>query len=106
MMPPAPPSIPYPMSGSPVNVAADSSKNGQLVLELSGVSAGYGQTVVVRSVDLQVRPGSVVALLGANGAGKTTTLRVASGLIRPSKGSVTLDGIDMTRAPIHRRARS
>jgi branched-chain amino acid transport system ATP-binding protein len=87
-------------------VPADSSREGQLVLDISGVDAGYGQTAVLRSVDLQVWPGSVVALLGANGAGKTTTLRVASGLIRPSKGSVSLDGSDMTRAPAHRRAKA
>lgn len=75
-----------------------------LVLEISGVDAGYGQTVVLRSVDLRVRPGSVLALLGANGAGKTTTLRVASGLLRPSKGAVRLEGRDVTRAPAHKRA--
>jgi branched-chain amino acid transport system ATP-binding protein len=89
-----------------VRVATNSSRAGELVLEIAGVDAGYGQAAVLRSVDLQVRPGSVVALLGANGAGKTTTLRVASGLIRPSKGFVTLDGSDMTRAPTHRRAKA
>jgi len=58
------------------------------VLELRGVTAGYGETVVVRDVGLSVPDSKVVALLGPNGAGKTTTLRVASGLIRPMEGLV------------------
>jgi branched-chain amino acid transport system ATP-binding protein len=66
------------------------------MLELRGVTAGYGETVVVRDVTLTVPDSSVVALLGPNGAGKTTTLRAASGLITPSAGSVVLDGEDMT----------
>jgi branched-chain amino acid transport system ATP-binding protein len=89
------------MSGSGGPVAA-----GPMVLEMSAVNAGYGDAAVLRSVDLQVRLGSVVALLGANGAGKTTTLRVASGLLRPSQGSVILDGSDVTRASIHRRTKA
>ena len=66
------------------------------MLELRGVTAGYGETVVVRDVGLSVPDSKVVALLGPNGAGKTTTLRVASGLIRPMEGLVLLDGEDVT----------
>jgi len=66
------------------------------VLELRGVTAGYGETVVVRDVGLSVPDSKIVALLGPNGAGKTTTLRVASGLIRPMEGLVLLDGEDVT----------
>lgn len=70
------------------------------MLELTGVSAGYGETAVLRDVSLWVPPRSVVALLGANGAGKTTLLRVASGLLKPSAGGMSLDGTDVTgRAP-------
>lgn len=70
------------------------------MLELTGVSAGYGETAVLRDVSLWVPPRSVVALLGANGAGKTTVLRVASGLLKPSAGRMSLDGADVTgRAP-------
>ena len=56
------------------------------VLELSGISAGYGRTKVLRDVDLTVRAGSVVALLGPNGAGKTTLLRVAAACSLPPRG--------------------
>jgi len=66
---------------------------------LHDVCAGYGGTRVLRDVNLSVPPGSVVALLGANGAGKTTLLRVASGLLRPTSGRVTLNDQDLT----HRR---
>jgi branched-chain amino acid transport system ATP-binding protein len=62
------------------------------VLELRGISAAYGDTVVLRTVDLTVQHGGVVALLGPNGAGKSTLLRVASGLIRPTVGQVLLCG--------------
>jgi len=83
-----------------------SSTGDDLLLSLSGVEAGYGSTVVLRAVGLQVRRGTVVALLGANGAGKTTTLRVVAGLIRPRRGTVVVNGADMTRAAAHKRARA
>lgn len=66
------------------------------MLRLESVFAGYGKATVLHGIDLSVPPGAVVALLGANGAGKTTILRVASGLLRPSAGSVLLDGCDVT----------
>jgi branched-chain amino acid transport system ATP-binding protein len=70
------------------------------MLRLEGISAGYGDTPVLRGVDLSVPAGAVVALLGPNGAGKTTLLRVASGLLGPTSGRVVLDGDDVTgRAP-------
>ncbi|WP_028984837.1 ABC transporter ATP-binding protein [Sporichthya polymorpha] len=62
------------------------------MLELTDVRAGYGGVTVLRDLSLWVPRGSVVALLGPNGAGKTTTLRVASGLLRPSSGRITVDG--------------
>jgi len=66
------------------------------VLELENITAGYGDTVVLRNVSLSVPDSKVVALLGPNGAGKTTLLRVASGLIKPMSGRVVLDGEDVT----------
>jgi len=66
------------------------------MLELRDVTAGYGDTMVLRNVSLEVRPGGAVALLGPNGAGKTTLLRVASGLIKPASGHLFLDGSDVT----------
>jgi branched-chain amino acid transport system ATP-binding protein len=67
------------------------------LLELRGIDAGYGTMKALFSVDVTVEQGRVVALLGPNGAGKTTTLRVASGLLRPTAGSVWFDGQDITR---------
>ncbi len=63
------------------------------MLELRGITAGYGSSVVLRDVCLSVPPSSVVALLGPNGAGKTTLLRVASGLLAPTTGEVLLDDV-------------
>ena len=74
------------------------------MLELRGVTAGYGSHTVLRDVDLVVPDHSVVALLGPNGAGKTTLLRVASGLLRPTAGRLLLDGEDATGWPSHRLA--
>jgi len=71
------------------------------LLVLDSVSAGYGLAPVLRDVSITVPKGTLVALLGANGAGKTTLLRVASGLLRPSSGTVSLDGQDLTRLPPH-----
>ena len=72
------------------------------MLELRGITAGYGSHTVLRDVNLVVPDNSVVALLGPNGAGKTTLLRVASGLLRPSAGRVLVDGVDATGWPPHR----
>ncbi|HEY1702798.1 MAG TPA: ABC transporter ATP-binding protein [Trebonia sp.] len=77
----------------------------ELTLELRGVDAGYGATPVLRDVRLEVPRSRVVALLGPNGVGKTTTLRVASGLLRPSGGTVAVGGQDATRTSPARRAR-
>ena len=75
-----------------------------LALELRNVSAGYGSTTILRNVDLSVPTGSVTALLGPNGAGKSTLLKTVSGLIKPSSGSVRLDGVDVSRLPPNKRA--
>ncbi|NKQ56130.1 ABC transporter ATP-binding protein [Amycolatopsis sp. K13G38] len=63
------------------------------VIEARGLCAGYGAVPVLRDVDLVVRPGELVALLGANGAGKTTTLKALAGLLPPSRGSVFYRGV-------------
>ena len=69
------------------------------LLDLQGIWAGYGETTVLRGVDLSVPAGSVVTLLGPNGAGKTTLLRVASGSLRPSRGRVMAGDADGTGRP-------
>lgn len=66
------------------------------MLELRNVTAGYGDTIVLRDVTIEVPASAAVALLGPNGAGKTTLLRVASGLIVPVSGRVSLFGQDVT----------
>jgi len=71
------------------------------MLQLAGITAGYGGTTVLRNVDLSVPDSSVVALLGSNGAGKTTLLRVASGLLAPWEGQLLHDGEDVTGRPPH-----
>ena len=67
------------------------------LLEVSGVDVFYGRVQAVRGATLSVDKGEVVALIGSNGAGKTTTLRTISGLIHPQRGTVTFNGIDITR---------
>ncbi|HAF11168.1 MAG TPA: hypothetical protein DCK98_13950 [Chloroflexi bacterium] len=59
------------------------------------LAAGYGSRAVLRGVDLTFEPGTLVALVGPNGAGKSTLLRALAGLIRPTAGAATLDGIDI-----------
>jgi branched-chain amino acid transport system ATP-binding protein len=66
------------------------------VLELSDVTAGYGSSLILRDVNLEVPDSAIVALLGPNGAGKTTLLRTAAGFLRPTKGSVSLASTDIT----------
>jgi len=62
------------------------------LLRCQDLAIRFGDRDVLRGVDLRVRPGTVVALAGRNGAGKTTLLRMASGVLRPDRGSVELDG--------------
>lgn len=76
------------------------------VLDLRGVDAGYGPFAALFDVSLSVGEGEAVALLGANGVGKTTVARVATGLVVPTAGSVLVDGVDLTGAPVHRFARA
>ncbi|MGC5288620.1 urea ABC transporter ATP-binding subunit UrtE [Micromonospora sp. DT231] len=73
------------------------------MLTLRGVHAGYGRSRVLHGVDLAVPPDGVAAVLGHNGAGKSTLLRVAAGLLRPSAGTVELDGENVTRLGPHER---
>lgn len=75
-------------------------------LEVRSVDSGYGETTILRDVTLVVPAGSVVALLGPNGAGKSTLLKTACGLLRPTKGSIHVDGVDVTATSASRRARN
>ena len=68
------------------------------VLELQDVHAGYEQFKALFGVTLTVRRGQATALIGSNGAGKTTLARVATGLVKPTAGTIRLDGNDVTDA--------
>jgi branched-chain amino acid transport system ATP-binding protein len=74
-------------------------------LVLKDLSAGYRRVPVVRELNLEVRPGEVVALLGPNGAGKTTTLETIAGLNRPISGTVDLSGQTISGVAAHLLAR-
>ena len=76
-----------------------------VTLRAFGLIKRYGARRVVDRVDIEVAPNEIVGLLGPNGAGKTTTFRMLAGLVRSDGGTVTLDGVDVSREPLHRRAR-
>ena len=67
------------------------------LLEVRNLQVSYGPIQAVRGIDLDVEKGQIVALLGANGAGKTTTLRTISGVIKPSGGTITLEGKPLSK---------
>ncbi len=74
------------------------------VLELSGLTATYGEGLVLHGIDLTAKKGRVTCLVGRNGVGKSTTLRAIMGLIKTPSGSIKLDGEDITRLSTDARA--
>ncbi|NUS54981.1 MAG: ATP-binding cassette domain-containing protein [Streptomycetaceae bacterium] len=94
----------------PKEPAAAKEHDADVLLRLRGIRAGYGDVEVLHGVDLDVRAGSILALLGANGAGKSTACAVAAGLVVPTSGTVELAGQgdvmrDITRLSAVRRSR-
>jgi len=75
------------------------------ILKIAALNAWYGESHILHGVDLTVREGEVVTLLGRNGAGRTTTLRAIMGLIGSRSGSVTIDGVETVGLAPHRIAR-
>ena len=73
------------------------------LLELKGITAGYGQNVILRDFNLNVERGEFVSLLGSSGCGKTTTLRLIAGFSEPMQGTISFDGRDYTHVPLHKR---
>ena len=71
------------------------------MLEVRDLTVAYGKIKAVKGISFDVEQGEVVTLIGTNGAGKTTTLRTISGLLRPSGGSITFKGKDLTSVPAH-----
>jgi lipopolysaccharide export system ATP-binding protein len=77
----------------------------QKMLSTHSLFKTYSAQSVVCDVTLQVQKGEIVGLLGPNGAGKTTIFSIIAGLVQPDSGDVCIDGIPLTRLPMHRRAR-
>jgi len=73
-------------------------------LRADGLEKKYHGRKVVRDVSLEVGSGEIVGLLGPNGAGKTTTFYIMSGMIRPEKGAISIDGHDISRLPMYERS--
>ena len=88
---------PAPESGAP--------SGGQGVLAVHHLGKSYRGRMVVQDVSLSVRQGEAVGLLGPNGAGKTTVFYMITGLVKPDKGEIELDGHDVTGLPMFQRAR-
>ena len=85
--------------------AAWSVAGGQGVLAVHHLGKGYRGRMVVQDVSISVRRGEAVGLLGPNGAGKTTVFYMITGLVKPDKGEIELDGHDVTGLPMFQRAR-
>jgi branched-chain amino acid transport system ATP-binding protein len=71
------------------------------MLEIKALSSGYGQINVLWDIDLRVGTGEIVALVGSNGAGKSTLLRTISGMLQPTKGTISWKGDDIAGMPSH-----
>ena len=78
---------------------------GEVLLRLSGVHTYYGKIHALQGVDIDVREGEIVTLIGSNGAGKTTTLKTISGLLHPREGTLEFRGRDVSRTAPHRLVR-
>jgi len=74
-------------------------------LEARGIAKRYARRAVVKDLSFSIESGDVVGLLGPNGAGKTTAFYMVVGLVRCDRGTIELNGRDITRLPVHRRAR-
>jgi branched-chain amino acid transport system permease protein len=94
---PAPSKAAEPLTLRPLDSGAP------MALEVRGLCKYFGGLKAVDGVDLQVRRGGVHALIGPNGSGKTTMLNVVTGLYRPTAGAISVDGVDVTMLPPHKR---
>lgn len=76
---------------------------GTSYLSIAGIRKSFGQVDILKSFDLDARPGEFVTLLGPSGCGKTTLLRLVAGLLTPDDGSIRIEGKDITKVPTHQR---
>ncbi|HSL74104.1 MAG TPA: ABC transporter ATP-binding protein [Ilumatobacteraceae bacterium] len=83
--------------------AVTASRTDAPALRIVDVGVSFGEDVVLERASLDVGRGEVVALLGPSGSGKSTLLRVIAGILAPDSGAIHIDGVDVTRAPTHRR---
>ena len=72
------------------------------MLEIKDLEVYYGMIQAIKGISFEVNQGEVIALIGANGAGKTTTLQTITGMIPAKKGSITFNGVDITKIPGHK----
>lgn len=97
---------PFPYAGLPATMIVFQNglipENAPMLLEIKNLHVRYGNVEALHGVNLSVRQGEIVTLLGANGAGKTTTLSAISGLVRPSEGEIRFEGRSIHRMPAHR----
>ncbi|MBP8997985.1 MAG: ABC transporter ATP-binding protein [Anaerolineaceae bacterium] len=75
------------------------------MLDVNGIYVGYNDSPILKEVSLHIEEGTVLALIGPNGSGKTTFIRAVSGILPLMKGSITIDGIDLSRLNSNQRAR-
>lgn len=73
---------------------------GEAIFRVEGLTRSYGSVLAVDHLDLDVYPGELFGFLGPNGAGKTTTIRMVSGLLRPTSGTIRIFGMDPYRSPV------
>src|SRR5688500_15540541 len=89
------------MAEAPANAAPPIPQGG---LEVISIAKSYDKRAVLTDISLTVGKGEVLGLLGPNGAGKTTCFYSIMGLVRPDSGRILMDGVDVTRLPMYRRA--
>ena len=105
-LPSTPPPVPQPRTEQPAERApVELHEAAEGWLTIRSIVKSFKKRTVVRGVSLDVRRGEAVGLLGPNGAGKTTTFYMITGLIPADEGSIKIDGQDVTRLPMYRRAR-
>lgn len=90
---------------NPAVMASDRPTPVQPLLAVSNLDVYYGESHILRNVDLSVAPGKMVCLIGRNGVGKTTLLKTIMGLLQPRSGTITLEGKSLQGLPPNRRAR-
>ena len=72
------------------------------MLKVENLTVNYGNIKAIKGISFEVRDGEIVTLIGANGAGKTTTMQTNSGLLKPTEGSIVLDGVELTKVPANK----